>query len=234
MSLRVEDEPNRRRRLSPADRERQIVEGAISFFAEAGLEGHTRELARRLGITQPLLYRYFPSKDHLIERIYEEVYLRRWKPEWETVIADRSLPVCERFRRFEIDYQSTIHDYAWLRIFVSAGQKGFDLPRRYLGMVRERVFAPLLVEMRREFGLPTVDAQPLAEAEFELLFGIHGALVYVGLRRFVYGVEVLSEAPAIYEVLLDTSLAGLRNAYCGVVRAGAAGAGRAASLRGAV
>ena len=43
-------------------RERQIVEGAVAYFAEVGLDGQTRELARRLGITQPLLFRYFPTK----------------------------------------------------------------------------------------------------------------------------------------------------------------------------
>ena len=63
------------RRLTPEARERQIVEGAVAYFAEVGLDGHTRELARRLGITQPLLFRYFPTKAALIERIYEEVYL---------------------------------------------------------------------------------------------------------------------------------------------------------------
>ena len=138
------------RRLTPEARERQIVVGAIDYFAEVGLDGHTRELARRLGITQPLLFRYFPTKAALIERIYEEVYLKRWDPGWEATVRDTALPCLERFRRFEIDYQHRIDDYAWLRIFVSAGLKGFDLPSRYLGMVRERIFAPLLAGMRAE------------------------------------------------------------------------------------
>ena len=50
----------RRTRLSPAERERLIVAGAVRYFAEVGFGGQTRELSRRLGITQPLLYRYFP------------------------------------------------------------------------------------------------------------------------------------------------------------------------------
>ena len=47
------------KRLPPALREKQILEGAISFFSEVGFTGQTRELSRRLGITQPLLYRYY-------------------------------------------------------------------------------------------------------------------------------------------------------------------------------
>ncbi|MCX4199158.1 TetR/AcrR family transcriptional regulator, partial [Methylobacterium organophilum] len=129
------------RRLAPEARERQIVEGAVAYFAEVGLDGHTRELARRLGITQPLLFRYFPTKAALIERIYAEVYLKRWDPAWEATVRDPALPVLERFRRFEIDYQRRIDDYAWLRIFVSAGEVGeaqHGLAGRRAGRARRR------------------------------------------------------------------------------------------------
>lgn len=206
-----------RRRLAADERERQIVEGAIAYFAEVGLDGQTRELARRLGIAQPLLFRYFPTKQHLIERIYEDVYLRRWKPEWEAMIADASRPTAERFRLFELDYQRTIHDYSWLRIFVSAGLKGYDLPRRYLGMIGERVFTPLLAAMRAEAGLPSPVEQPLDPSEFELLFGIHGALVYIGLRGLVYGLAAPPDPDALREALLDSALPGLGGTYRRIV-----------------
>ncbi|TGD98993.1 TetR/AcrR family transcriptional regulator [Methylobacterium nonmethylotrophicum] len=208
------------RRLTAENRERQIVEGAIAYFAEVGLDGHTRELARRLGIAQPLLFRYFPTKAALIERIYQEVYLRRWDAGWEAVVRDGALPCLERFRRFEIDYQRRIDDYAWLRIFVSAGLKGFDLPSRYLGMVRERIFAPLLEGMRAESNLPSPREQPLAPDEFELLFGIHGALVYVGLRSRVYGIDGTPDRDAVRAAMLDAALPGLLATHRRVVIAG--------------
>ncbi len=97
--------------MSPAERKHSIAEGAIRFFAEKGIDGQTRELAKRLGIPQPLLYRYFPSKEDLIEQVYEDLYLKRWKADWEYLIADRSLSIGERFRRFEKDYQKTILTY---------------------------------------------------------------------------------------------------------------------------
>jgi hypothetical protein len=37
--------PHRRRRLTPEDREKEIVVGAIQFFAEVGFDGGLRELA---------------------------------------------------------------------------------------------------------------------------------------------------------------------------------------------
>ncbi|KCV36277.1 TetR/AcrR family transcriptional regulator, partial [Bordetella bronchiseptica] len=62
------------RRLQPQEREQQIVEKAIEHFTKNGFEGSTRELAKQIGVTQPLLYRYFSSKEALIERVYAEVF----------------------------------------------------------------------------------------------------------------------------------------------------------------
>ena len=51
--------------------------------------GQTRELAQRLGVTQPLIYRYFPTKQDLIDRVYEEVFVGRWRPEWTDLIRTK-------------------------------------------------------------------------------------------------------------------------------------------------
>src|SRR5262245_628920 len=93
-----------RQRLKPADRESMIVAGAVRFFAEVGFEGQTRELARRLGITQPLLYRYFPSKSALIERVYKEFFVTRLDPRSETELLDRNIPFRERLTQFYLSY----------------------------------------------------------------------------------------------------------------------------------
>ena len=46
-----------KKRLTPSDREQEIIDEAVQFFAEVGFGGRTRDLAKRIGITQPLLYR---------------------------------------------------------------------------------------------------------------------------------------------------------------------------------
>lgn len=53
--------PASRRRLPPDERRQQIIEGAVAFFADVGLDGNTRDLARQLGITQSLLFNYFAT-----------------------------------------------------------------------------------------------------------------------------------------------------------------------------
>ena len=94
------------RRLALEVRERQIVLKAVDHFATHGFSGSTRELARQLGVTQPLLYRYFPSKEALIDRVYEEVY--QWDTGWEKLIKDRSVPIQERMVRFYSSYAVVI------------------------------------------------------------------------------------------------------------------------------
>jgi AcrR family transcriptional regulator len=65
----------KQKRLAPDDRRREFVAKATEFFSEEGFGGGTRALAHRLGVTQPLLYRYFPSKDDLIKEVYRTVYI---------------------------------------------------------------------------------------------------------------------------------------------------------------
>src|SRR3954451_17738085 len=139
-----------RRRLPPAERERGIVRGAISFFAEVGFEGPTRDLAQRLGITQPLLYRYFPTKEALLDRVYQEVYLSRWDPRWETRLADRSVPLADRLTDFYRVYARVILTYEWARLFMFAGLKGLDFNTRYVGFLRQAVFERVILEMQAE------------------------------------------------------------------------------------
>src|ERR1700735_2887004 len=85
--------PPGRRRMSPEDRREQILDAAVQHFAEYGFEGGTRGVAQRLGVTQPLVYRYFPSKDDLIKAVYERVFIKRWREEWMTLVTDHRLPL---------------------------------------------------------------------------------------------------------------------------------------------
>lgn len=175
-----------KKRLDPQDRERQIVDEAIRFFAEVGFEGQTRELAKRVGITQPLLYRYFPSKESLIERVYQETFFQRWQPRWDDLISDRSLPLEERLIRFYQEYTRAIFTYEQVRIFMLAGLAGGDLNRRYLAIVREKLLEPVCREMREISGLPGTDEIPLRGEEVDLATSMHGSIYYMGIRKWIY------------------------------------------------
>ncbi len=177
----------------PEQRERQIVDGAVGFFAEHGMDGQMRELAKRLGVTHPLLYRYFPIKEALIERVYEEVYVNRWKVEWEALLHDRAQPLTARLTAFYLQYADVIDRYEWIRIFVFAGLRGVDICGRYLELVRQRVIEPIAREFRLRRGAKgKIDAR-----DVEIAWGLHGQIVYLSIRRWVYGVDVRGSREAV-------------------------------------
>jgi TetR/AcrR family transcriptional regulator len=62
-----------RPRLAADDRRGQILAAAFELCAERGFHGaRTRDLARRAGVSEALVYRHFPSKDALIRAILDQ------------------------------------------------------------------------------------------------------------------------------------------------------------------
>ncbi|GAA1332346.1 TetR/AcrR family transcriptional regulator [Pseudonocardia xinjiangensis] len=56
-----------RRRVSRADRERQILDAAVAVFGERGYQAASMDMvAERVGVTKPVLYAHFGSKDGLL------------------------------------------------------------------------------------------------------------------------------------------------------------------------
>ncbi len=193
----------RRTRLAPEERSDLIVQGAIRFFAERGFGGQTRELAQQLGITQGLLYRYFPTKDLLIERIYEELFVKRIKPEWEVRLLDRSEPLLPRLIRFYLDYATVLHDYEWGRIYLYSGLGGATIAKRFVHQVTQGLFKRVIAELRHAFQLPDFAAAPMTEPETELMWSLHGSIFYIGIRVSVYEAAPPSDVPATVRRLVE-------------------------------
>jgi AcrR family transcriptional regulator len=198
-------------RLDPSEREAIIAREAVSFFAEHGFGGQTRELAKRLRITQPLLYRYFPSKEALIERVYQDVFVGRWKPSWEKIKTDRTVPLKARLIRFYREYAEVILTYQWIRLFMFAGLKDLGLNARYLKMLRERVFEKAIEEIRVEYGRPSTRELPITVLEIEMVWGLHAAIFYLGVRQFIYSMPLETDVDSIINAKVATFLSGIRS-----------------------
>jgi AcrR family transcriptional regulator len=215
-SVLVADAP--RRRLTAEARERAIVEEAVRFFAEVGFDGDTRELARRVGVTQSLIFKYFPNKAALIERVYQEVYVGRWNPYWEVIIADRGVPLQERLTRLYCDYAKTALTWDWVRLFMFSGLRGEGINQRYLQFLRSRVLEPVAAEIRAELGLPTPDAVPLTEAEIELVWSINARIFYFGQRRWIFNVPLQADLDELIRLTIAHFIAGARAVVPGLVK----------------
>jgi len=195
----------KQKRLSPEDRRQEFVRKATEFFSEEGFNGGTRELARRLGVTQPLLYRYFPSKEELIKEVYNKVYLEPLDSGWEKLLTDRSRPVRDRLLQFYENYTNVIFTRKWLRIYLFSGLKGLDINRWYVGVVRDKILTRIIKECRFEAGLPT-QAKPSA-AELEMAWVFHGGIFYYGVRRFIYEMPALQDKHEVIANAVDGYLA---------------------------
>lgn len=183
----------RRKNMRREDREKLIVSEAVRFFAECGFEGQTRELAKRMGISHAVIYRHFDSKDALIERVYDQVYVKRWNPDWEPMVLDRSRGLQDRLTQFYIEYAERVFDYDWVRIFVSSGLKSYGLTERYLDVIRTKIIRPAAIELRHELGRKLQngdDYLPPSEEELELFWGLHGSVFYIAIRMFIYNEPV--------------------------------------------
>jgi len=200
-----------KRRMKREDRDREIVQAAVAFFAEVGFDGDTRELARRLGVTQSLIFRYFPTKAALIERVYQEVYVGRWNPYWEAIIADRDIPLESRLLRLYKDYARVALTYDWVRIFMFSGLRGEDINTRYLNFLRNRVLAPIAAELRAELGLPGFDRAPLMEEEVELVWGINARVFYLGQRLWIFNSPLVLDLDAIIEQTIASFMHGAKD-----------------------
>src|SRR5262249_19903285 len=65
-------------RMSASQRRETVIRAAVAEFAEGGLHGTSTEaIARRVGVSQPYLFRLFPSKKAIflaaVERCFDRV-----------------------------------------------------------------------------------------------------------------------------------------------------------------
>ena len=201
--------PRRGRRLAAADREKEILAGAIRYFAEVGFAGQTRQLAERLGITQPLLYRYFRTKRHLIERVFAEVFLKRVDPGWGDLIRDRSRPLEDRLLEFYQRYSRATYTYEWIRIYMFSALMGNNINRRYIKIVEAQILEPICAEFRHACGLPGPDAEPISELELEHVWVMHGGLFYYAVRKYIYHSRVGGDFAGIVRRSVAAMIAGI-------------------------
>lgn len=200
---------NTKKYLDASDREQQILETAINFVAQRGLGFTTRELAKALSVSQPLLYRYFKSKDELLTRIYEEVYLKRWDPTWNDALKDRSRPMRDRLIDYLKAYTDAILDENWIRIFIASSLEDPMISQKYLGMLHETTFPLIFAEIAAEAGAEVPEGPQAEELIREVIWGFHSSFFYLGVRKFIYRGDIPDDLEEVIRVRVDVLLNGL-------------------------
>ncbi|MFJ6327879.1 MULTISPECIES: TetR/AcrR family transcriptional regulator [unclassified Rhizobium] len=193
--------------LSYASREKQIVEKAIDYFSENGFQASTREIAKHIGVTQPLLYRYFKTKNELIERVFNEVFLTRWKGEWQVELQNRAIPFRERLKSYLIDYCDSILHRQWIRIFLLGALNDQSINRRYISMLQERTFPIILNEFYHSIGVTNTD-EANRQLDSEILWSFHSSFFYLGVRKYVYQLPVPEDIESLVDARVNAFLDG--------------------------
>jgi AcrR family transcriptional regulator len=196
-----------RRRLAPEARARMILEGAITFFAERGFDGQIRDLAETLGVSQALIFTYFGNKGTLLEQVYDEVFLSRWRDTWLDDLRDRAQPLRERMEAFYISYLDAIDEPIWIRIVLHSGLASNELTSRYVSLRVEQILQVLMAEVRHHFSsaLTTMDDADL----YERIWDLQASFIYGLIRKHVWQLPVMEDRPRLVAGRVSQVLRGL-------------------------
>ena len=211
-------------RLDPAQRKAMILDKAIAFFADYGLTAQTRALANAIGVTQRLLYRYFPSKAQLLREVYDAAILAPFKAVWLVQLTDRSRPVRERLIAFYRDYSANVLTKRWLRLFLYASLGESDMAPDYIQAIVAQLLDTIADETAHELAIVMPADARLSR---EIAWILHGSISHYAIRHHVYGASQECDPDLVVSLHVETFLAGFAAA---ARRAGHAEAKRAENM----
>jgi AcrR family transcriptional regulator len=190
-TTKARSSPQKTKRLPFGQRRKLIVTKAIEFFAEFGFAATTRELAERLGTTQPLLYKYFETKKELVDEVYKSVFLEVWDDSWDDLLVDRTKPIVERLVEFYARYTDVIMNRGWMRIYLFAGLRDVGITSSYIRLLEDRIIRRIAVEICASHGIEL--SKDNEDHYFEIAWSLQGSIFYYGVRKFAYGLAPRTE-----------------------------------------
>ena len=148
----------------------QLVETSLQLFSDGGIDALTmRGLASEVGIPPMSLYRYFPTKTHLIQHVWDDILARAGNHSKERVST--AVDPLDRLRRCLdgfLEYWLENPDHYWVVFSVGPGPNGLngnddgeDLgpnPRHFL-----QLLADCIHDCFPTTNLPAADRQRLME-----------------------------------------------------------------------
>jgi AcrR family transcriptional regulator len=198
------------RRLT-AEQRREIIElAATELFAERGYNGTSIDaIARRAGISAPVLYDHFSSKQELHRALLERHYadLRAvWR---ENLVGEDPEQRTVRALDAWFAYVES-HPYAWRMLFRDdSGDADVEAIRRDVAARSRAAVLPLLAREQRIAGLAGDEMSELLEATWEV---IRGALQALALwwyeHRHVPRAQIVAIAMNVLWVGLDRASRG--------------------------
>ena len=152
------------------------------------------------------IYRYFPTKQALIQEVYKVVYLGLWNERWDEILIDSRLPLRSRLIGFFDQYTDVIMNSQWLRLYLYAGLRGVEINELYIKLVEEKIIKRIVVEFWKQHGLGRPDIIP--STDMETVWILQGGIFYYGVRQFVYNLPVYVSKRDMIANAVDMFIAG--------------------------
>jgi TetR/AcrR family transcriptional regulator len=166
-------------RMRAQDRRAAVLETACRVFSRGTYHGTTTaEIARAAGVSEPILYRHFPSKRDLYLACIEETW-RRTRLRWEEALAAEPDPaewVAAMGRAFlEWREQRALISNLWLQSLAEASEDPKIRAHVRADLRRVHAFVADVVRRSQEAGGIARDRDPSAEAWIFLGVGLIAA-----------------------------------------------------------
>lgn len=189
--LDIAEEKPKQRRVKRGQRRQIIIEQATQIFSDSGFSASTRDIAKAMNVTQALLYKYFPSKDKLVEEVFKEEYANENKaPDPSILKSDR--PLEDRLQEFYEGFYSRRTGRTG-KLFMRAALNSLPVRDTYLELLHSSFIMPVANALRAHAGLENLEARPLSKKEFELVMILHGGVSFLAIRHHIYGATPVIE-----------------------------------------
>lgn len=172
-------------RMKSQDRRAAIVDAAIHLFAEKGFRGATtRELASALGVTEPVLYQHFETKNDLYSAIIE-TKSKQGQQQGAELLSLQESGDDRAFFRFlgNLLLERYEEDPDFMRLLLFSALERHELADRFFERQIQRFFTVVAGYIQRRIdagAFRPMDPQTAAR-------GFTGMLTYHGLVRLLFG-----------------------------------------------
>lgn len=178
------------KRLRKDVRRRAILAEAGKLFSEGGFDVSTRLIAEKCGITQAALYKHFPSKDAIINGVFQSFFLDGEKDYFAEELTRSDLDVPNNIASAYIAFFARI-DRVKQRLFLLAAMQNYDLPRSFSAPLDHEILEPLVGQLRANLNLEGLNSRRMSIEERELAMMLHSTVVFLALRLNIYGIQRL-------------------------------------------
>jgi AcrR family transcriptional regulator len=181
-------------RLKAAQRREQLIEVATKLFARSGYEATTTAaIAYAAGVTEPILYRHFESKQELFTAIVREMSVYTLQ-QWQAIIqnvddpADRIRRICAEMPDHIKRLADAYHVLHGALATPPLDDRGHP-QRKVMGVMKEHYrqiedFFGKLIADGQKAGIFRKDFSPKAAAWQFIMTGIGYAMISLNLGQF--------------------------------------------------